>query len=64
MAGVDKRVDIFPKRICTKVNVIAQLWFDIANNKAAVQLVSHNSVGIPAKLTMNKVKGIIFILIV
>ena len=41
MAAGDKGVRTFPKRICLKVNVIAQLQFEIANHNVAVQHVSH-----------------------
>ena len=42
--GEDKRVYTFPKGISPKVNVIAQLEFELAYFEAAVQRYSHYAI--------------------
>ena len=45
IAGGNKGVHTFPKAICSKVNVIAQLVFELANFEAAVKHFSHYALG-------------------
>ena len=46
-SSVFLRVQTFPKSICPKVNVIAQVEFELANYDVKVQYVNHYATGVP-----------------